>query len=208
MTNHPLIACADIGSVARGNFGWWSSDGRSDNTPASLAEHVAAALNSGLPVALGFECPLFVPLSDDVRLLTSARPGEGSRPWSAGAGCGALATGLVQVVWLLRAVRARLAAPHSAHLEWESFCKDAPGLFLWEAFVSGEGKSTSHIEDARAAAEAFALSLPNPDAFNAVRCLTPVHSLIGAALLRTGWTNSTEVLAQACIVIRPGTNGA
>jgi hypothetical protein len=63
------------------------------------------------PVALGFECPLFVPLNLQPEALTTARSGEGSRPWSAGAGCGALATGLVQVAWILRKIRQELQAP-------------------------------------------------------------------------------------------------
>lgn len=33
--------------------------------------------------------------------LTSSRQGEGSRAWSAGAGCGALATGLTETLWVL-----------------------------------------------------------------------------------------------------------
>lgn len=100
-----VVVCADIGSVSRGNFGWWSSAGSEGRIPSTLAKHVAECLNLGLPVALGFECPLFVPLEDDEQSLTRARPGEGNRPWSAGAGCGALATGLVQVTWTLREIR-------------------------------------------------------------------------------------------------------
>jgi hypothetical protein len=38
---------------------------------------IAADLNAGHHVALGFECPLFVPVSEDPNGLTSARPGEG-----------------------------------------------------------------------------------------------------------------------------------
>lgn len=202
MTNHLLTACADIGSVAAGNFGWWSSDGDSGREPSTLATSVAAALNSDRPVALGFECPLFVPLADDEHLLTRARPGEGSRAWSAGAGCGALATGLVQAAWVLRAIRASLKSPRTGYLDWEAFSKAQSGLFLWEAFVSGKGKSSTHVADARTAGETFTRSLPNPISINAVACSTPVYSLIGAAMLRTGWSQSSEVLAQACLVIK------
>jgi len=112
--------CADIGSAAKGNFGWWSSAGESGDRPSGLVAHVAALLNDREPVALGFECPLFVPLAASEMQLTSARPGEGSRAWSAGAGCGALATGLVQVVWVLEQVRllacARLGPPRMASI--------------------------------------------------------------------------------------------
>jgi|GEM_PF-2881994 len=95
-----VVVCADVGSVAKGNFGWWSNREESGTRPLTLAHHVATMLNSGFPVALGLECPLFVPLVEDECMLTSARPGERTRAWSAGAGCGALATGIVQTAWL------------------------------------------------------------------------------------------------------------
>jgi len=208
MTNHLLIACADIGSVAAGNFGWWSSDGNSGLEPSSLAALVAAALNGNRTVALGFECPLFVPLAESELQLTRARPGEGSRPWSAGAGCGALATGLVQAAWVLRAIRTSLNSPRTGYLDWEAFNEAQSGLFLWEAFVSGKAKSSTHVADAQAAVETFIHSLPNPASINSVVCSTPVYSLIGAAMLRTGWSQSPEVLAQACLVIKVTANAA
>jgi hypothetical protein len=207
MTNSLLVACADIGSVAAGNFGWWSSEGGSGREP-TLAASVAAALNNDQPVALGFECPLFVPLAEDESQLTRARPGEGSRAWSAGAGCGALATGLVQVAWVLRAIQAALKSPRTGYLDWEAFASAQSGLLLWEAFVSGGAKMSTHIADAQAAGEAFVHSLPNPKSINAIACSTPVYSLVGAAMLRTGWSHSPEVLAQACLVVKVGANAA
>ncbi|MEW5788829.1 MAG: hypothetical protein AB1899_13350 [Pseudomonadota bacterium] len=208
MNASPLIACADIGSVKKGNFGWWSSDGGSGHKPSTLADWVAAALNDDQSVALGFECPLFVPLTEDEQNLTSARPGEGNRPWSAGAGCGALATGLVQVAWVLRAVRAALRVPRQAHLHWGDFAMTPGSLLIWEAFVSGKTKGSSHVADAQLAVEAFFLAMPNPESANAVRCNTPVHSLIGATLLRTGWAQSSDVLASSCLVIKAHKNAA
>jgi len=202
LTSNLLIACADIGSVAAGNFGWSSSDDISGREPSTLAGSVAAALNGGRPVALGFECPLFVPLADDETHLTRARPGEGNRAWSAGAGCGALATGLVQVTWILRAMQAALGSPGTAQLSWETFQARQNGLFLWEAFVSDKSKSSTHVGDAEAAVMAFNQSLPNPWAANAVTCSTSVHSLVGAAMLRTGWSNTPAILEQPCLVIK------
>lgn len=196
------IVCADVGSVAKGNFGWWSTEGQVGHRPSELVAHVAALLNSSIPVALGFECPLFVPLADDEMALTSARPGEGSRPWSAGAGCGALTTGLVQVTWTLQRIRDSLRRSPSAYLSWSRFATTADGLFLWEAFVSGAAKSDQHVHDAQAGAEAFRDALPDPPAANAITCYGPVHSLIGAALLRTGWTDDIAVLLEPCMVLR------
>lgn len=203
---NPVVVCADVGSVAKGNFGWWSSLGESGTTPSSLAIHVAAALNTQHPVALGFECPLFVPLVEDELQLTSARPGEGSKAWSAGAGCGALATGLVEVAWVLQAVHGRLSQSAPAFLAWESFSSSGSGLLLWEAFVSGAAKRATHVADAEAGAKAFIRALPNPVRENAIVCTSPVYSLIGAALLRTGWSSSVGVLRESCLVLRAEAN--
>lgn len=197
-----VIVCADVGAVAKGNFGWWSSLGESGTRPSTLARHVSAALDSGKPVALGFECPLFVPLVDDELRLTSARPGEGSRPWSAGAGCGALTTGLVQTTWVLQEIKRQLAQVTSVFLSWHEFSASQSGLFLWEAFVTGKAKGDSHTADARLGAEAFACALPDPMSCNAVTCANGVHSLVGAALLRTGWSDDLRLLQEPCLVVR------
>ena len=104
-----VIHCADIGSVKTGNFGWARLGVGEPNGQCTIgrdiedfAGGVAADINAGAQVALGFECPLFLPLSEDPTGLTSARPGEGDRAWSAGAGAAALATGLTETVWVSR----------------------------------------------------------------------------------------------------------
>lgn len=209
------VFCADIGSVSKGNFGWAGafvhsekrSLGNATEDITQLADVVAENLNHSVPVALGFECPLFVPISDDPAELTSRRGGEDNRPWSAGAGLGALGAGLTEVVWILRRIREQLSAPPvSAYLEWPLFARDGEGLFLWEAFVSGAGKgqSTSHAGDAEIAVQRFVEiieTLPSPDDANAIES-DEVHSLLGAALLRTGWTTDLAILSKRCIVIK------
>lgn len=202
MSQPLLIVCADVGSVAADRFGWWSIDHASGTELSTLANYVASALDSGHPVALGFECPLFVPLAEEESLLTRARPGEGSRPWSAGAGCGVLTTGLVQVAWVLSEVRKALQSPCHAYLDWHAFSTAGSGLFLWEAFVSGASKASSHVEDAERGALAFAQALPDPCRFNAVQLSGAVYSLVGAALLRTGWVDAPSLLAEPCVVIK------
>ena len=39
-------------------------------------------------------------------------------------------------------------------------------------------------------------------ASNAVACDGAIYSLIGAALLRTGWSSDVEILKHACLVVR------
>ena len=62
------ICCADIGSVQQGNFGWASlpAVAAADHaSPRSLAEFVSTRLRANQRVALGFECPLWVPIADE-----------------------------------------------------------------------------------------------------------------------------------------------
>jgi hypothetical protein len=194
-----LIACADIGSVVNGNFGWADSEGSEGTKPSELAAKVASALADQRPVALGFECPLFVPLPDSELELGRSRRGEGSRAWSAGAGCGALATGLVQVAWTLGEVRQRCSPTVSAYLEWSSFEKAGGGLLVWEAFVSGAAKGSGHVNDAALAVRAFAAKLPTPE--TDLHAVNPM-SLAGFALIRSGWSIGIEALRQPCLAIK------
>jgi hypothetical protein len=112
---------------------------------------VAKHLKRGNPVALGFECPLFVPLPENPNDLTAARSGELDRSRSAGAGAACLATGLTETIWILEKIRAPLVQPPPAYLEWKRFRQSGSGLFLWEAFVTKTAKRTSHQSDADAA---------------------------------------------------------
>jgi hypothetical protein len=89
------IYAADIGSVATGRFGWArrSDVGTNGGTdPAQMVVELGKDMGRGVRVALGFECPLWMDLPSSAAELTKARNGEGNRPWSAGAGAGALAT--------------------------------------------------------------------------------------------------------------------
>lgn len=203
------IMCADIGSVRSGNFGWYgiNADGEAFMGDSSSIEQfaiaVAMTLSGGDSVALGFECPLFVPLRDDPMLLTKARNGEGNRSWSAGAGCGVLATGLVEVAWILSRIRAEAPANVKAFLDWRAFqISESPNsLFLWEAFVSRDAKGNGHAHDAYIAVQKFQNSLPNLMDANAIT-EKKVLSLIGAALIRAGWSTDLCLLFSACPVIR------
>jgi hypothetical protein len=202
-----LVACADIGSVKSGNFGWAVHDPAGGETVVdhhsieALAAEMAGHLERGRAVALGFECPLYVPLREDPMALNLARNGEGNRAWCAGAGSGALATGLVQVNWILREIRRLMRSNVTAGLDWPELVARGSGLFLWEAFVSSKAKSKTHHGDAALAVEAFVRALPDPAEANAVN-EHEVVSLIGMALLRSGWTEDPRVLEQTCLVIK------
>jgi hypothetical protein len=207
------IYCADIGSVPNARFGW----ARTDPSDATLESHrggteivdlvsaVTEDLDQGTMVSLGFECPLFVPVPEHPLRLGMARPGEGNRSWSAGAGAGALATGLVEVPWLLSELRRR--RPHTpVYLDWSEFVRADAGLFLWEAFVTDRAKAATHVDDAAVAVAAFRDALPDPMTANAVEGERPL-SLLGAALVWSGWSDDPELLRAVCLVIKASPQG-
>lgn len=203
-----VVYCADIGSVPNRRFGWARSDPddatierhRGGTEIVDLIEAVTADVVASHPVALGFECPLFVPVPDEPLRLGMARAGERKRSWSAGAGAGALATGIVQVAWVLAELRRRLPNT-AAYLDWNDFLADNAGLFVWEAFVTERAKSATHVDDATVAVTAFREALSNPTAANAVTAERPL-SLLSAALLWSGWADNVELLHAPCLVVK------
>jgi uracil-DNA glycosylase len=202
------LYCADIGSVPNGRFGWARSETdeaaiethRGGTEIIDLVEAVAADVESGRAVALGFECPLFVPVPEQALRLGAARAGEGNRSWSAGAGAGAMATGVVQVAWILAELRREVPAAH-AELDWERFAGGNTGLFLWEAFVTDRAKAATHVDDATVAVTAFREALPDVASASAVTAERPL-SLLGAALVWSGWSRDAGLLRAPCLVIK------
>lgn len=231
----PAIYCADIGANndKAQKFGWWSNcetreleslesqaDLKSYRSLSGLAVAVAEKLVAGHPVALGFECPLFIPFRDEETELTKGRLEDENRPWSAGAGCGSLTTGLVQVAWVLRDIRRRLdpfgkRSEVNVSLDPETFKGQLHGLLLWEAFVSGKGKPNTgeakeakakdprnHVRDAAHAVGEFKCRWQN-DKLGPVTT-EPVYSLVGAGMLRSGWSEDASLLERACVIVRTG----
>ena len=204
------ICCADIGSVKGGKFGWVGVSGpdrkeESGSCIVEFAEFVARELKTGAKVSLGFECPLWIPVAAEPGELTQARKGEGNRAWSAGAGSGSLATGLAEVSWILDRIRPKSERPEhhiEAFLDWDPFESADRGLFIWEAFVTGKGKSGSHVGDARAAVEGFRCALRDPPLKSAVCPASRTRSLIGAALLWADWSSDIALLKEPCVVIK------
>lgn len=201
---HLAVICADVGSIKAKKFGWAASlpDGAefSGTEITDFAKTIAQQLQHGNKVALGFECPLFVPIRDNPVEVNGARSGEGNRPWSAGAGTGALATGIVEVLWVMNEVTRYLGQSPTATVEWNEFLH-SDSVFLWEAFVTSSAKGAAHEEDAEIAVKQFVQSLPNPLLHNAVEEKS-VLSLVGAAALRSGWSNSQSILEKPCLVIK------
>ena len=220
MDKQLAIYCADVGSVSNKKFGWAHVEGecqRVGDDMAALAVDIAVALRGTRKVALGFECPLWVPVAADPQDLTRARKVDGNRAWSAAAGTAALATGLTQVSWILDEVRRQLTAQGArlprVYLDWTAFSKADSGLLLWEAFVTGEAKASSvpgtngHSADAMVACREFAAQLPNPAAGSVPEPTRRIRSLIGGAILWAGWSMDTALLRTPCMVVRPSVAG-
>lgn len=201
-----MFSCViDVGSPKKGKLGWACAGADGNVETGSDLDAAIGRVASRLPVeavALGFEAPMFVPARHALLRLTDARAGEGTRPWSAGAGCGALATGLAIVTYTLG--RLREAVPNaSASLNWRTFEPIPRHLLLFEAFVSGGDKGDTHVADAAAAVRCLAAYSTLWEIESALGDDGPVLSMLGAALLRTGWSSDTDILAESCLVVRP-----
>ena len=183
-----LVVCADIGSVPNRKFAWAASTGETEESTDDLAARVAEALASGKRVALGFECPGWVPVPTISADLGRGRAGEGGHPWSGGPGAAVLATGLAQISWILRAVN-QPPLGVSATTVRSAWGEDKP-LLLWEAFVAGDRKPVEsaggHKADAAAGVEAFlrgATLAPTPGEHNSTSEATEGSPLNVLALL-------------------------
>ena len=177
------VFAADIGVIrntSRTGFAWWADP---DPPPVEfgrsldlLARRVASAVASGRDVAVGFECPLFLPIPPETtdfstrygyapiheRWIERAVPGEAavaSRAWYKNAGGAALAKGLV----VLRRFLEQLLVGGVAVDQIGTCAGHArPGrIWIWEAFISsvrhrdGLGTGSGHSLDARLAVRSF-----------------------------------------------------
>ena len=198
------VGVIDVGSPKSGNLGWAIRRGDRKSHGDDLDEFITefARHCDGCPAALGFEAPLFVPIREKVLELTSARKGEGRRPWSASAGATVLTVALPVVTYTLSQLRSGLGS-YQASLDWKSWRVGSNTLLIWEAFVSGSSKGSDHWHDADIAASAFLIGLDNLEVINAI--VEPnVLSLVGAALIHSGWVEpSVSMLKTPALVVKP-----
>jgi hypothetical protein len=114
-----------------------------------------------------------------------------------------MATGLVQVAWILDQVGSSVPAP-AVHLSWDRFCADRAGVFIWEAFVNGPDKDPgdSHEADALIGVRPFCDQLPEPGDPRACEIQRPL-SLAAAAALWAGWRLDPDLVRAPVVVVRP-----
>ena len=197
-----LVIAIDVGGPEK--IGWAASSGQSgvgSDLDSILAE-AARALDRGIPVALGFEAPIWTPRREDLKRITSRRLGAEvtfNRAWSAGAKSPTAGAALGLMPWcftqIAKHTKKRLATTSPIAF------RDRGGLFVWEAFVSGDAKAVTHMDDASLALAAFQardLLAPSdvPD--------EPAVNLAAAALMATGWTIDPWEISGAGHVIAVG----
>ena len=196
-----VVAALDVGSLA--NIGWWRAAGTTAGGGRDLDELVAvltADLNLNRSVALGFEAPTFVPLPADAASLCRQRVGDRGRPWSAGAGTGALALGVQQAAYVFAKLARRLAT--LPRISFDPLHLNGPEttLCVWEAFVSGNAKNRAavdpHMDDARVAVNEFSKRLAKGAVHSDID-EPSVLNLAAGALLASGLTTDTDLLTRS-----------
>jgi hypothetical protein len=162
MASTPFTLAIDVGKPK--NVGWASSEnptevhGGFDQAISRLAAH----LREEGRATIGFEAPIWTPRRANFDDFTKSRGGvERSlrRAWTAPAGACVLACGLGVMPWIFERI-ARAAPNAKATVNLDRW-REHGGLFVWEAFVTGEAKRATHGEDARAALEAFESRWPD-----------------------------------------------
>jgi len=201
------IYAIDVGSIKRKNFAWAKHGGKAGTEIKDLADNIVKDLKQNKRVALGVECPLFVPCPRDPQGLGKARdaeksPGEG-RAFSATAGACAAMTGMTQLAWILRDVKERCGDLCGTTCWGEFFESENCRLYIWEAFVSGKSKGKDHSDDAKAAVRAFDFVVRNSDKgpISAVS-REGSFSIAEALLLWAGLSADSKALNRSCVVVK------
>jgi hypothetical protein len=145
---------------------------------------------------------MFIPTRNAALDVLKGRKGEGSRPWSAGAGATVTTTAVAVVNYTLTSLH-RLLPHATATADWTEAAEVGRALFF-EAFVTGLAKGDDHAHDALLAAEAARGLLTGTAAYRSAIDEIEVFNLLGASLLRTGWSTDLGLLSTPCLVVRPG----
>lgn len=200
------ISVIDVGSPKGGKLGWAIL---APNAEPVLGKDLDAfieamtTLGANWPLAIGFEAPMFIPTPAEALKILSGRRGEGSRPWSAGAGAAVTTAALAVVTYTLAGLRSGLSqAAASTDI---SALPTRPGdTLFFEAFVTAAAKGADHADDALIAAREMRALLTGDRPYRSAIDEPEVFSLLGASLLRTGWSSDPAVLSAPCLVVRPG----
>lgn len=205
----PIVFAVDVGSPK--NFAWASSDNRCGCDGNSLIAELAVSIGKKAMIAIGFECPLFVPVPTFWLEIGKSREGEGDRSWSGGAGGTVACYGLHEIGWLLTGLRKTLL---DGNLELpgitfhpETWSSDGNAILIWEAFVSGDAKAATHVGDAQLAVDTF-MQISNADSWESAKMVRPrinaaSMNLAAFAARWAHWDIREEQFRENTLVVKP-----
>ncbi len=210
----PVIACVDVGSPKAGSVGWAIRDKDTVQTGQDLyglMDALMPAIQRHRKMALGFECPLYIPLRESPKEMTKCRRGE-RLAWSTGAGATVLSIGLAQVHWVLTELIKHGMPKNRGTTQWASWSEGDSTLLLWEAYITqndgieipvdGIRGNTAHERDAAAGTWAMWHKLQREPVLSSDFGDEKVLSLIGMQLLATDQSKNTELLYAPCVVLK------
>lgn len=207
-----ITYAVDIGSEknsrGKANFAWISDSGHHGIELENLAKRVLGDLCDNRKVSIGFECPLYFDIYDNIKKkVNSQRRVDSGRSWTASAGATATVTGMAQILWLLiHLVENREGVDFQILDSFDSLSKDAD-IFIWEAFVSKEAKSERkedpHHADCKTALAEYQRLFRQRDPSNTKTSEGKVFSIIGALILRVFNDADAHLLETKPLVIKP-----
>lgn len=200
------IFAVDVGN--RKNFAWVGDNRQSGTDGDGLVAAIAEAFATGSRVALGFECPLFIPVPLNWAGIGKARTGEANRSWSAGGGATVTTYGLHEIAWILAQLLRAQSTATQVYFSPEFWLESKqPGLLIWEAFVSGKNKGRDHADDARLAWEEFRRLLKDRKWDEARQICVGNESqslnLVALAAEWAGWSVNSDDRKNQLLVVKP-----
>ncbi len=203
------ICVIDIGSPKLGNIGWCLFDltHQAPFTGTDLQElfQLFHSRNLKGALTLALEAPLFIPVRDDPMKMTKARLGEGSRPWSAGAGAQVLALNLPIMCRIFQELHHAYPA-HQFIMDAGQFAAQEKQILISEALVSGKHKGISHVDDATIMAkyiQSFSIDNKLPPSILMAEKETTYLNLAAAALIKNQIHSAQQMIDVPCPIFRP-----
>lgn len=213
-----VIYAVDVGAPGSG-LAWARIAPVSEVRPSGstdfglFLDQIAQDMRASLPVALGFEAPLFLPVAAVVADLTRARRGEPG-PWSFGAGAYVTTVAIPLMALTLQHIRTSLPVAPAVTLDpsrWLAPDPSAPNLLLWEAYIWGSAHSRARNEaDLRADVQDAATALRAFIEWERAESRQPSEvtahdpiSTAGAAVLWAGLDDDIALLHRQTLVLRP-----
>ncbi|MCX8500700.1 MAG: hypothetical protein ORO03_03260 [Alphaproteobacteria bacterium] len=207
------IAVVDIGSPKKGKIGWVIMDDKENfccqgKSLGKFIDKIKAVIKKNEKIAIGFEAPLFVPKRMNEMELNCQREGEAGKSFSAGAGAAVLVTALTVIPFILSGIKEYNGQP-DVFFDFEKWQTAKAGIFFFEAFVTSKPKpkgssKSSDIDDAKIAAKTALCRFNQCKSHESDVTVGKDESLnlLGAMLLRCGFSQDVSLLDKSCIVIK------